>query len=65
MFKKLAPWYTQLKEDFAGAIDPASKKQVLEDAKVVLDGILTGHPVGTAIANFIITELEATIHAVA
>ena len=61
MFKKLKPWLQTLKEDFAGAIDSASKRQVLEDAKVALDGLLNGHPGATAIANFVIDELESTI----
>ena len=61
MFKKLAPWLKTLKEDFAGAIDAPTKKQVLDDARVVIDGLLNGHVAGTAIANFLIGELEATI----
>lgn len=63
MFKKLAPWVQTLKTDFAGAIDAASKKAVLDDAKTVLDALFEANPLVTSLANFLIADLEAMIKA--
>ena len=61
MFKKLAPFVTTLKADFSGAVDATTKRQVIADAKTVLDGLLVAEPGLAAIANIILDAFEATI----
>jgi hypothetical protein len=61
MFRKLAPFVTTLKTDFSGAVDATTKRQVIADAKVVLDGLLVTEPGIEALANIVLDAFEATI----